>query len=132
MCGLGGRGGTSCHSGRSGGSGRRAASDLIAWQQTWSSGTTYNLNDGVQFSGSAFISLIASNTGNTPGSTSTTQGVNGSTCATSCDWSLVAAGAIGFSGTTNNGGNVPFTDSPIAANSIAVCSYVGGNVTRTE
>ncbi len=86
----------------------------------------------MQFSGSAFISLIASNTGNTPGSTSTTQGVSGSTCATSCDWSLVAAGAIGFSGTTNNGGNVTFTDSRIAANSIGVCSYVGGNVTRTE
>lgn len=104
----------------------------LAWQQTWSNATTYNFNDGVQYQGSAYISLIDSNTGNTPGSPSTTEGVSGSSCGTSCDWSLVAAGAIGFSGTTNNGGNVVFTDSRVLATSIVVASYIGGNVTRTE
>ena len=93
---------------------------------------TYNLGDGVQYQGSGYISLIASNLANTPGGVSTTEGVRGSTCGTSCDWSLIAAGALGFSGTTNNGGNLTITDSRILTTSILVCSYVGGNVTRTE
>ena len=42
----------------------------VDWPQlavrSWSSGTTYNLNDAVFYNGSSYVSLQGSNTGNEP------------------------------------------------------------------
>jgi hypothetical protein len=63
----------------------------LTWQGTYASTTNYALNDAVAWQGSSYVSLIASNRGNTPG-------VNPE------DWSLLAAqgaaGAAGSAGAT--------------------------------
>jgi hypothetical protein len=58
----------------------------LNWRQSWSSATTYNLNDAVSFNGSSYISLQANNLNNTP-------------AIGSAFWSLLAqVGATGASG----------------------------------
>ena len=60
----------------------------LTWQGVWSNSTTYALRDGVQYSGSSYISLIGSNTGHQPD-------------ISPSDWSLVASiGSTGATGAT--------------------------------
>jgi hypothetical protein len=64
----------------------------LTWQGTYASTTNYALNDAVAWQGSSYVSLIASNHGNTPG-------VNPE------DWSLLAAqGVAGTPGATGASG----------------------------
>ena len=63
------------------------------WRQSWSSATTYTLNDAVSFNGSSYVSVQTDNLNNTPGSSSTF-------------WSLLAqVGATG-AGSTGPAGPV--------------------------
>src|ERR1035438_2912860 len=58
----------------------------LAWRSAWSTTTTYNLNDAVDYSGASYISLVANNKGNAPNNFP-------------ADWSLLAqAGAQGATG----------------------------------
>ena len=43
----------------------------MIWDSTWNSGTSYSINDVVQFGGSSYISLANLNQGNTPSPSST-------------------------------------------------------------
>jgi len=67
----------------------------LTWQGAWSNSKAYNLNDAVSYDGSSYISLVASNTGNTPSGAPS-------------DWSLVASvgstGATGATGATGPAG----------------------------
>src|ERR1022692_4338324 len=64
----------------------------LAWRSAWSTTTTYNLNDAVDYSGARYISLVANNKGNAPNNFP-------------ADWSLLAqAGAQGATGATGTQG----------------------------
>jgi hypothetical protein len=85
----------------------------LAWRQGWVSTTSYALADAVEFQGSSYLSLAGSNLGNTPGDPSTTQGIAGSTCGASCEWSLLALqglqGATGAAGPAGPQGLIGLT-----------------------
>jgi hypothetical protein len=58
----------------------------LIWSGAWNNSTSYALNDAVSYEGSTYISVVANNAGNTPGSAP-------------ADWSLVASvGATGPTG----------------------------------
>ena len=64
----------------------------VTWQGTWSSGTTYAVNDAVAYSGSSYISIQA--------------GTNQQPDASAAFWSLLAqVGAIGAAGATGATGS---------------------------
>jgi hypothetical protein len=72
-----------------------ASGATISWQGAYNAGTTYALNDGVSYSGSSYISLISSNTGNQPDTHP-------------ADWGLIAQkGAAGGGGPFTGLSDVP-------------------------
>ena len=74
-------------SGPTGPAGPTGAPGMV-WDSTWNSGTSYSINQVVQFGGSSYISLANLNQGNTPSPSST-------------KWALVSAsGATGATGTS--------------------------------
>jgi len=64
----------------------------MSFQGAWDGGTTYDTLDSVSFNGSSYVSLVDSNTGNTPDSSP-------------AEWSLIAQkGADGTNGTDGTDG----------------------------
>jgi hypothetical protein len=116
--------------GPTGETGPTGVTGLVGWQRTWSNTTTYGLNDGVQYQGSGYISLVDSNTNNTPGDRFTTEGIFGSACAlTTCWWSLIAGETFGIKGTTDATGAGSLLDARIrGTNSVCACVYSSGIV----
>jgi hypothetical protein len=90
----------------------------LTWQGTYASTANYALNDAVTYNGSSYISLIASNHGNTPTSSPTawsllaaagsagTPGATGATGAAGTTGAAGAAGATGAAGPTGATGAV--------------------------
>jgi Collagen triple helix repeat (20 copies) len=70
-----------------GGTGGSGSGVGVAYQGTYASTANYGLNDIVSFQGSSYISLIASNYGNTPSSSAG-------------QWGVLALGAVGTQGPT--------------------------------
>jgi Collagen triple helix repeat (20 copies) len=68
-----------------GGTGGSGSGVGVAYQGTYASTANYGLNDIVSFQGSSYISLVASNYGNTPSSSA-------------AQWGLLALGAVGTQG----------------------------------
>ena len=80
--------------GPAGGAGPQGPTGIagLAYRGTYNSTTNYGLNDGVFFNGSTYISLLASNSGNTPD-------------ASPSSWALLAAqGAAGAPGAAGQSG----------------------------
>ena len=127
----------------------------IAYRGTYSSGTKYGLNDGVLFAGSTYISLAASNAGNTPDVSPTfwavlaaqgsagapgaagangTSGATGATGATGAQGPQGPAGAAGlngsagltYQGTWSSAGNYALNDA-VTYNGSSYISLAAGN-----
>jgi hypothetical protein len=83
----------------------------LTWQGTYASTTNYALNDAVAWQGSSYVSLIASNHGNTPGvnpedwSLLAAQGVAGTPGATGASGQAGPTGASGTNGTNGATGD---------------------------
>ena len=84
----------------------------LNWRGTYSSGTNYAANDGVVFQGSAYISLVAGNAGNTPTFSPTAWGL------------LAAQGAAGLNGNDGAAG-VAGPTGPAGAAGAAATVQVG-------
>jgi hypothetical protein len=76
-----------------GGTGGSGSGVGVAFQGTYASTANYGLNDIVSFQGSSYISLTASNYGNTPSSSAG-------------QWGVLALGAVGIQGSTGATGDM--------------------------
>jgi uncharacterized protein (TIGR03437 family) len=81
----------------------------LTWRGTWSAATSYALNDAVQFNGTSYISILASNLNHEPDTSSTfwntlaqvgATGPAGPTGTTGADGATGATGAAGPTGPT--------------------------------
>lgn len=77
-----------------------AAGPTISWEGTWSSGTTYAVNDGVIYAGNSYIAILGSNTNHQPDTSPTY-------------WSLVGTAGADGEGVATGGS----TDQILAKNS---------------
>jgi collagen type VII alpha len=108
----------------------------IQYQGTYASTTNYALGDVVEFAGSSWVSLVASNAGNTPGLTTGDWGLLASVGATGLAGPMGATGATGQQGPTGFGvqGATGATGAPGAtgAQGLAGLTYQGAYSSTTN
>ncbi|MDR3798005.1 MAG: hypothetical protein P4K93_07620 [Terracidiphilus sp.] len=90
----------------------------VNWKGTWSSGATYNLNDGVTYNGSSYLSTLSLNTG-TPGESGWTviaqAGAPGPNCATNSPAGTCDLGTTQLKTGTVAAGTAPPANAPSGA-----------------
>jgi hypothetical protein len=87
----------------------------LVWRSAWSSETTYNVNDAVNYGGSSLVSLLSNNLNNQPSSSSSA-------------WSLLAQ--HGQQGATGPPGVVPYSVCVSNSAGVVACSCGLGIITQ--